>query len=100
MATHLALDDELIEQARQLGGCRTKQDAVTQALLEYVQRRKQTRLLDLFGSIELETGFDPKAQREVERPAALHEYPGFWIAERDQEHPCHAMQNPDMLYKQ
>jgi hypothetical protein len=70
MATNLALDDDLIEQARQLGGLRTKRDVVTQALMEYVQRRKQAQLLDLFGTIELDEGFDPHTQRRVERTAA------------------------------
>ncbi len=67
MATNLALDDDLIEEARQLGGLRTKKDVVTQALVEYVQRRKQIKLLDLFGTIELDGGFDPKVQRRVRR---------------------------------
>ncbi len=70
MATNLALDDDLIEEARQLGGLRTKKDVVTQALVEYVQRRKQMKLLDLFGTIELVDGFDPKAQRRVQRRSA------------------------------
>lgn len=69
MATNLALDDALIEEARQLGGLRTKRDVVTQALTEYVQRRKQLKLLDLFGTIEMEDGFDAKAQRGFKRPA-------------------------------
>ncbi len=67
MATNLALDDELIEEARQLGGLRTKKDVVTQALLEYVQRRRQSKLLDLFGKVDFEDGFDAKVQRSVGR---------------------------------
>jgi Arc/MetJ family transcription regulator len=67
MATNLALDDELIEEARQLGGQRTKKDVVTQALLEYVQRRRQSKLLDLFGKVDFEEGFDSQAQRSVAR---------------------------------
>lgn len=67
MATNLALDDDLIEEARQLGGQRTKKDVVTQALLEYVQRRRQSKLLDLFGKVDFEDGFDAKAQRGVGR---------------------------------
>lgn len=67
MATNLALDDDLIEEARQLGGQRTKKDVVTQALLEYVQRRRQSKLLDLFGKVDFEEGFDVKAQRNVAR---------------------------------
>jgi Arc/MetJ family transcription regulator len=67
MATNLALDDGLIEEARQLGGQRTKKDAVTQALLEYVQRRKQRKLLDLFATVDFEDDFDAKVQRQVGR---------------------------------
>ncbi len=67
MATNLALDDGLIEEARQLGGQRTKKDVVTQALVEYVQRRRQLKLLDFFGKVEFEDGFDAKAQRAADR---------------------------------
>ncbi|OGB34229.1 MAG: antitoxin [Burkholderiales bacterium RIFCSPLOWO2_12_FULL_61_40] len=67
MATNLALDDSLIEEARQLGGQRTKKDVVTQALVEYIQRRKQLKLLDMFGAVDFEDGFDAKAQRGVGR---------------------------------
>ena len=67
MTTNLALDDGLIEEARQLGGQRTKKDVVTQALLEYVQRRKQLKLLDLFGTVDFEENFDTKVQRGVGR---------------------------------
>ena len=67
MATNLALDDGLIEEARQLGGLRTKKDVVTQALLEYVQRRKQLNLLDLFGTVDFSEDFDAQKQRAVTR---------------------------------
>jgi hypothetical protein len=67
MATNLALDDSLIEEARQLGGQRTKKDVVTQALQEYVQRRKQLKLFDFFGTVEYIDDYDYKAQRSVAR---------------------------------
>ena len=67
MATNLALDDGLIEEARQLGGQRTKKDVVTQALVEYIQRRKQIKLLDLFGTVDYEDDFNAKGQRGVGR---------------------------------
>lgn len=67
MATNLALDDGLIEEARQLGGQRTKKDVVTQALVEYIQRRKQLKVLDLFGTVDFEEDYDAKAQRGVGR---------------------------------
>ena len=40
MATNLALDDALIEQARRVGKHRTKKEVVTSALREYVRRRR------------------------------------------------------------
>jgi Arc/MetJ family transcription regulator len=67
MATNLALDDSLIEEARQLGGLRTKKDVVTQALQEYIQRRKQLKLLDLFGTVDFAEDFDAHTQRAVAR---------------------------------
>ena len=75
MATNLALDDALIEEARQLGGLRTKKDVVTQAMQEYVQRRKQLKLLDLFGAVEYEDDYDPKAQRAAPRATAISTTP-------------------------
>ena len=68
MATNLALDDNLIEEARALGGQRTKKEVVTQALLEYVQRRKQLKMLELFGTLEYDPDFDAGAQRRHARP--------------------------------
>jgi len=41
MATNLALDDKLIEEAQRAGNHKTKKEAVTAALAEYVKRRKQ-----------------------------------------------------------
>jgi Bacterial antitoxin of type II TA system, VapB len=64
MATNLALDDRLIEEARSVGGHKTKKDAVTAALAEYIQRRKQMRITKLFGTIEYEPGYDYKAERQ------------------------------------
>lgn len=68
MATNLDLDNRLIEEARQLGGQRTKKDVVTHALVEYIQRRKQLKLLDFFGTVEYHEDYDHKAQRSVIRP--------------------------------
>jgi len=63
MATNLALDDGLIEEAKMLGKHKTKKEAVTEALVEYIQRRKQIEILRLFHSIEYETDYDYKKQR-------------------------------------
>lgn len=67
MATNLALDDALIEEARQLGGERTKKAVVTQALVEYIQRRKQSKVIELFGVVDYDLMYDYKTQRAAAR---------------------------------
>ena len=63
MATNLSIDPELIERALEVSGERTKKDAVTKALQEFIARRKQKGLLDLMGKLEWDTSFDYKAGR-------------------------------------
>jgi hypothetical protein len=63
MSTNLAIDDNLILEAQKVGGHKTKKEAVTMALKEYVQRKKQQKILDIFGKIDYETGYDYKAAR-------------------------------------
>ena len=67
MATNLALDDHLIEAARQAGGHKTKKEAVTAALDEYVKRRKQLLILDAFGTFEFDQKYDYKTERRRKR---------------------------------
>lgn len=63
MPTNLAIDDRLLEEAQRIGGQRTKKATVNEALQEYIQRRKQARILKLFGTIE----FDPKCDYKKQR---------------------------------
>lgn len=63
MATNLAIDDDLLDEALKVGGHRTKKATVTQALQEYIQHRKQADILKLFGKIEMDPHYDYKAQR-------------------------------------
>jgi Arc/MetJ family transcription regulator len=63
MATNLALDDRLLEEALRVGGHATKKDTVTEALQEYINRRKQAAVLDLFGAVEYDPKYDYKKQR-------------------------------------
>lgn len=63
MATNLALDDHLIEEARRAGGHKTKKEAVNAALDEYVRRRKQMAILDAFGTVTFDPAYDYKAER-------------------------------------
>lgn len=63
MPTNLAIDDRLLEEAQRIGGHRTKKATVTEALQEYIQRRRQAKILDLFGTIEVDPRYDYKKQR-------------------------------------
>jgi hypothetical protein len=63
MPTNLAIDDELLAEAQQVGGHRTKKDTVNEALREYIQRRRQAKVVDLFGKIDFESAYDYKRQR-------------------------------------
>ena len=67
MATNLAIDDKLIEEARRVGGHVTKKEAVTAALDEYIGRRKQMEIVKLFGTIDYVEGYDYKANRRRDR---------------------------------
>jgi Bacterial antitoxin of type II TA system, VapB len=66
MPTNLALDDKLIDEAKRIGNHLTKKEAVTAALDEYVRRRKQLKILDLFGTIDYDPTFDYKKMRKLD----------------------------------
>jgi len=63
MATNLAIDDRLLTEAQKIGGHRTKKATVTQALEEFIQRRKQVKILELFDTLEFDPKYDYKKQR-------------------------------------
>ena len=63
MATNLAIDPKLIEQALKVSGERTKKAAVTKALQEFIAQRRQKRLLDLMGKLEWDSSYRYKKGR-------------------------------------
>ena len=63
MATNLSIDPELISQALEVSGERTKKAAVTRALQEFIARRRQKRVLELFGKLEWDEAYNYKAER-------------------------------------
>lgn len=67
MPTNLAIDDRLIIEAQKLGRHRTKKDAVTAALDEYIQRHKQQDILPLFGTIDYSPNYGYKKERTRKR---------------------------------
>ena len=64
MATNLAIDDKLLEEARIVGKHATKRAVVNEALAEYVQRRKQAEIINLLHKIEYDSDYDYKVQRK------------------------------------
>lgn len=64
MATNLALSEELLSEALRLSDKRTKKAVVTEALEEYIQRRKQREIISAFGSFDFDPDYDYKAERQ------------------------------------
>ncbi|MCI5125004.1 MAG: type II toxin-antitoxin system VapB family antitoxin [Candidatus Electrothrix sp. AR5] len=67
MVTNLAIVDGLIEEAKNLGKHRTKKGAAIEALQEYIQRRRQMKILNIFSTIEYEQDYGYKKQRLKKR---------------------------------
>ena len=63
MPTNLAIDDRLIEKAKRIGKHKTKKAVVTEALNEYIQRRRQLEITKLFGQVEYDENYNYKKQR-------------------------------------
>jgi hypothetical protein len=57
------VSSDLLERALQASGERTKNAAVTEALQEFIARRRQKRLLELVGKLEWDESYDTKAER-------------------------------------
>jgi Arc/MetJ family transcription regulator len=64
MSTNLAIDDRLIVEAQKLGGHKSKKEAVTRALSEYISHHKQQRILEVFGKMDWDAKYDYKAWRK------------------------------------
>ena len=63
MATNLDLDPELVERALALSDEATKKAVVTLALQEFLARREQRKMLELFGKLEWDESYDYKRER-------------------------------------
>ncbi len=63
MATNLALEDKLVEMTRRIGRHKSKQEAVTAALKDYIRSRKRLKILDWIGKVEYDDDYDYKALR-------------------------------------
>lgn len=64
MATNLAINDNLLKHALEIGGYKTKKDTVTAALEEFIQRRRVEDVISLFGQVEFDKNYDYKESRD------------------------------------
>lgn len=63
MATNLSIDPNLLQRALEVSGERTKKAAVTRALQEFIARREQRKILELFRKVDWDPGYDYKRER-------------------------------------
>ena len=63
MATNLDIDEGLLAKALEVGGETTKGAVVNKALREFIARREQRNLLELFGKLDWDEDFDYKRER-------------------------------------
>jgi len=63
MATILAINQELLHEALEVSGLKTKKDTVNLALKEFIDRRKQLEILKLFGKMDPDPDYDYKKGR-------------------------------------
>jgi Arc/MetJ family transcription regulator len=63
MATNLQIDDSLLQEAVEIGGFPSKKAAVNEILRDFVQRKKQLGILELFGTIDFDPDYDYKEER-------------------------------------
>ncbi|MDB6133809.1 MAG: hypothetical protein JWM59_2052 [Verrucomicrobiales bacterium] len=63
MPKTIRVDENLVREAQRLGGHSSKRAAVEEALREYVQRRRQSEIIQFFGRIDYARDYAYKASR-------------------------------------
>jgi hypothetical protein len=64
MATNLAIDEKLLDEALKVGRFKSKKETVNTALLEFIQKRKQKEIVNFFGKIDFIDGYDYRKLRK------------------------------------
>jgi Arc/MetJ family transcription regulator len=64
MRTNIVLDEDLVREALELTGIKTKRELVRKALEFLIETYRRKNLLELEGKIQFAPGFDYKALRE------------------------------------
>ncbi len=67
MINTVQINENLLQEALALSDNLNTKSLIETALLEYIQRRKQLKIIELFGNIDYEENYDYKQQREKNR---------------------------------
>jgi Arc/MetJ family transcription regulator len=63
MATNLAIDEKLLNEAKRLSGQSTKKETVNEALRRYIQHLRQLKAMESFGKFDWDPDYDYKRER-------------------------------------
>jgi hypothetical protein len=63
MAPDLDIESALLDRAMALSGTRTREEAVTLALQEFIGRGQRATIVESFGTLEWDEGYDHRADR-------------------------------------
>jgi len=61
---NLQIDENLLTEALALGNYQSCSAVIEAALHEYIQRRKQLKVMELFGTIDYDSDYNYKQQRQ------------------------------------
>jgi len=68
MRTNVVLDDDLIRQAQELTGIKTKKDVIREALIALIRLRQQAQVRSLRGKLHWEGDLDEQRQGRSHDP--------------------------------
>ena len=60
----LQINENLLQEALALSNYQSRTAVIEAALHEYIQRHKQLKVIELFGTIDYESDYDYKQQRQ------------------------------------
>ncbi|MFK5970069.1 MAG: type II toxin-antitoxin system VapB family antitoxin [Candidatus Marithrix sp.] len=61
--THLVIDENLISEALKISEFKTQKETINTALQEFINRRKQLEITELFGKFDPDSDYDYKKGR-------------------------------------
>ncbi|NEP80111.1 MAG: type II toxin-antitoxin system VapB family antitoxin [Okeania sp. SIO3C4] len=64
MVTNINIDEKLLQEALALSDHSTVNLLIEAALREYIQRRQQLKVLELFGTIDYEENYNDRQQKQ------------------------------------